>query len=594
MNCTPHEVRDTGDGTRGQWEQIDATNERAWTLRYSDAREGIRLAEEARDAARSCRYTCGEAYALRNAGACHCVLLEHDAALADLEEAGRLFRELRDDVGTATVLNWTGNVYWRRAEYPAALRAQMDALAIQRAAGDSVGEGDTHNYLGNIYYALSDFPRALQHYRESLELKEAQADTRGVSQALNNIGNVHGYQGQYAIALELHMRVLALTRDLGDLLGEGVALENVGSTYDRLGDYQRAVQFYEAALHQTRVTGDQLTHADTLSALGGVQRKLGEISLALKLHREAVDTALAVGNAYVEADARIELGQSLAASGDQGTAAIEFRAALALAERVKSPRIAYEAHLALSAAFEASGDLVSALEHIREHYRLKDEVHGAETERRIQALLVHAEIERSQHEAELLRARNDALAAANEEKARLLDTLRAQADELERLTREDALTGVCNRRQLDALLALEWERARRFGRQLAAAMVDVDHFKAVNDGWSHATGDAVLRQVAAVLREGTRAVDVVARYGGEEFVLLLVETAPEPAASLCEKLRAALEAHDWPSLAPGLRVTASFGVAGNAEADGPENLLAAADARLYAAKRAGRNRVVAE
>ncbi|MFL5383519.1 MAG: diguanylate cyclase [Longimicrobiaceae bacterium] len=86
-------------------------------------------------------------------------------------------------------------------------------------------------------------------------------------------------------------------------------------------------------------------------------------------------------------------------------------------------------------------------------------------------------------------------------------------------------------------------------------------------------------------------MDVAGRWGGEEFVLLLVETPPERAAGLCEKLRAAVEAHDWSALAPGLAVTLSLGVAGNGEAADPAALLAAADARLYQAKRAGRNRV---
>ncbi|HEU4557785.1 MAG TPA: diguanylate cyclase [Longimicrobium sp.] len=577
----------TGDDARAA---IDALNERAWETRFSDAAEAARIAGQAREAARAAGYARGEAYALRNSGGCRCMLLQHDAALADLEAAARIFEELNDPVGRASALSWTGNVHWRRSQFSAALRLHTEALALQRQAHDRAGEGDTLNHLGNVYYHLSDFPRALEHYRASLAIREATGDARGLSHALNNIGNIHGRLGQYAAALEHHVRALELKRVVGDRVGEGIAMLNVGATYAALGDHHQALGFYHGAL---QTTDDALLRGNVLLSLGDAHRTLDDLPTALDFYWQAIDAASSSGNAFLEAEARVGLGQALT-TNDPAAAVDELRAARELAERIESPRIVYEAHLALSAAYEAAGDLAAALEHFRAYHRVEDEVNGAEAERRIQALLVQSEIERSQREAELLRTRNEVLAAANEEKARLLDTLRAQAAELERLTREDALTGVFNRRHLDTELALEWERARRFGRHLAAVMVDVDHFKAVNDGWSHATGDAVLRQVARLLRDGTRAVDVVGRYGGEEFLLVLVETPAERAALLCEKLRAAIEAHDWGTVAPGLRVTASFGVAGNTAADTPAALLAAADACLYAAKHAGRNRVVAE
>jgi diguanylate cyclase (GGDEF)-like protein len=203
-------------------------------------------------------------------------------------------------------------------------------------------------------------------------------------------------------------------------------------------------------------------------------------------------------------------------------------------------------------------------------------------------------VRQSQREAEILREKNEALTRADEEKARLLEQLRIQAAELERQTREDGLTGIFNRRHLDNLLAVEWERAVRFSRAMTVAMLDVDHFKQVNDRFSHAAGDEVLRTVARILRENTRGVDVVARYGGEEFCLILVETRLDEGAQLCERLRARIEAHDWSEVRPGLAVTVSVGVAGLHEAEAPDTLLAAADVRLYAAKHAGRNRVCGE
>jgi diguanylate cyclase (GGDEF)-like protein len=147
---------------------------------------------------------------------------------------------------------------------------------------------------------------------------------------------------------------------------------------------------------------------------------------------------------------------------------------------------------------------------------------------------------------------------------------------------------------LDSELLKERERARRFGHPLAVAMLDIDHFKSINDRFSHSLGDEVLRTVARLLRESCRLSDVVGRYGGEEFVLLLPETSVANAALLCEKLRRRIELHGWRSLHPELAgVTISIGVA----AEGHETCaavldgLAFADQQLYRAKREGRNRV---
>ena len=130
-------------------------------------------------------------------------------------------------------------------------------------------------------------------------------------------------------------------------------------------------------------------------------------------------------------------------------------------------------------------------------------------------------------------------------------------------------------------------------REIAVLMIDVDHFKLVNDEYGHAAGDQVLRAIADTLRANTRAFDSLARYGGEEFVVVMPGTEPEDASLAAERLRAAVEALPF-VLGAGIhpRLTVSIGVACCQEMPvTPEALLHAADAALYAAKRAGRNRV---
>ncbi len=153
----------------------------------------------------------------------------------------------------------------------------------------------------------------------------------------------------------------------------------------------------------------------------------------------------------------------------------------------------------------------------------------------------------------------------------------------------DPLTGLRNRRALDARLASEGERARRYSLPLALVLLDVDFFKAYNDSFGHPTGDRVLEQLAGILMAMRRTGDFVARHGGEEFALLVTNTGLEGARFAAERLRRAVEEAEWPHRP----VTVSLGVAVLEPGMSDLQLMAAADDALYRAKQEGRNRVCA-
>ena len=155
---------------------------------------------------------------------------------------------------------------------------------------------------------------------------------------------------------------------------------------------------------------------------------------------------------------------------------------------------------------------------------------------------------------------------------------------LERLSNEDALTGLGNRRRWDERLAAACERARGDGSAVAVILADVDRFKQVNDRYGHAGGDTALREVAALLTRHVRGGDLVARLGGDELAVLLPDTDASRAAHLAERLRSAVGALQPPGFAPG-DVTLSLGVAAAAGSQAqPERLMSEADAQLYRAK----------
>ena len=163
---------------------------------------------------------------------------------------------------------------------------------------------------------------------------------------------------------------------------------------------------------------------------------------------------------------------------------------------------------------------------------------------------------------------------------------------LDAAARVDPLTGLMNRRAFSEIADRDWSRAMRGERRLSMLLLDLDHFKSINDLYGHRAGDAALRKVADALTREVRLGDVVCRFGGEEFIILMPDTAGGAAYAVAERLRLAI-AGLTEELAPGMPISVSIGVAEKSAADATwEQLVAAADKVLYAAKQAGRNRVV--
>lgn len=157
--------------------------------------------------------------------------------------------------------------------------------------------------------------------------------------------------------------------------------------------------------------------------------------------------------------------------------------------------------------------------------------------------------------------------------------------------RLDALTGLLNRRTLEDYLDWMFQRCRALHEPLSVVMVDVDHFKRVNDQWGHSTGDFVIKEIAARFKDGFRPTDLLARYGGEEFGLILPYTNEQEACTVGERIRTAVVSDRFMCRDQPIQVTISVGIAQSAEdMETPSVLIDRADRALYAAKQGGRNR----
>lgn len=246
-------------------------------------------------------------------------------------------------------------------------------------------------------------------------------------------------------------------------------------------------------------------------------------------------------------------------------------------EKTKSGALDFTYFILLTAQSEKK-QIVQGLEAGADDYLTKP-YDTAELLARVRAGLRLRELQRQ------LAARNLELTRANEE-------VLALNRRLEALANTDGLTELCNRRYFLERFDQAWNQARRENRTLGCIMLDVDRFKSVNDTHGHAAGDLVLKAVAQICRRIVRSYDLVARLGGEEFCALLFPTDATGMPSLAERMRAEIEAAAVPTDSAVLQVSASFGVAlMNESHHAPAELIAAADALLYLAKKNGRNQI---
>jgi len=208
---------------------------------------------------------------------------------------------------------------------------------------------------------------------------------------------------------------------------------------------------------------------------------------------------------------------------------------------------------------------------------------------RTEVLVLQFDVERLRKDREIDRLTNVELARAYRELRELNRQLERQAVELQRLSNLDGLTGLHNRRALDARLETELARSRRSGAPLSLLMLDIDDFKEVNDRFSHTVGDEVLKHLAQLMCSQLRDVDLCARFGGEEFVVVMPDTGTSGAVEVAEKLRGVIESESWDGLHHRIQLTVSLGVASLRPQEDGSTLLARADAMLYRAKRLGKN-----
>lgn len=434
-----------------------------------------------------------------------------------------------------------------------ALPEAMWALGRARSLGAPGLVSRSLSSLAGVVELLGDHPHAVTLLHKADE--EAQRDSDKVA--------------QFAAVVNLAGALCRSGRTLAHLPGPLAPTEaQAADLREALAVVQRAKALAQGHVRWEMVCAE--IECLSLEALG----RLAEMRAAVDRHR-----ALAIQAKAPDARAESELLHAdwLLASGRalEACEALDQQVDAAAAQRNEGCRrwwwrSRYRAFKAAGADAQALAALEAMVVQVRRDRELSLNA---------QARVLLGEVRMEIAQQELAQLRREA------------QELRERADVATQTSLLDPLTGLANRRALDARLRAVLPMGPDPAEGFSLALIDIDHFKQINDGWGHDVGDTVLCEIAMLLAGGVRGGDFVARIGGEEFVVLLWGQALDDASLACERLRQQVQAHDWSRFVPGRQVTVSMGLACAQPLDDAAQLLRRADQWMYAAKREGRNRL---
>jgi diguanylate cyclase (GGDEF)-like protein len=502
---------------------------------------------------------------------------------------------------------------------------------------------------GTILETVSDNAQARDRYERAVQVATATADKEMLAGALFARGYLLGLQGQYAAGLNDLKRAAALFEEINLPLHALTTLNSIAILYNRMGDYAQAIHIYDRALKAQRDAGMRREQAVTLHNLGRANENLLEWDAAAQAFQESLAISRELSYARGEAYALRGLGAVANAKHDPWGALATLERARVLQRQTPDARLHAQIQLARGIALHQLrrlSDSVSALEEALQIFRQADSLNelrathaelaavladtgnwrdgyahlakSKETaerlfrnqiDQRFTTLKVEFDTARKEKENALLVRENEAnqKALIQERRARrlqatvivltvalaaLLATLAIHqwrtTRSMRTLAMTDELTGVPNRRAVLARLGRLLEAPN--GRTHAMLIIDIDHFKAINDQHGHPEGDEALKLVAACLRGQVHEPAFIGRLGGEEFVVVLPHSDAEAGLRLAEVFRQTVTAIDTRRWLVDRRLTVSIGLTVSKLAgDTPSQMLQRADAALYDAKRAGRN-----
>jgi diguanylate cyclase (GGDEF)-like protein len=511
--------------------------------------------------------------------------------------------------------------YYCRGDYQENIASPNDALAdydrgigLARDMEDSALLATGLSNRGQMLSIIGVHGKALADLLESRRLFEQLGLTEPASQSFLNIGTAYRRLGYPDKAREYLKQSIEHSEHVGDHGTLGASLAQLGFIDEESGHYDNALAAEQRSLEMTVANGDRSNIASTKVSIASVLNHLHRYQDALKTLDEAEAEFAAIGDHSYDGMASTMRGSALAGLGQHRKAIESFTRAETTTDIQSNPRYQEILYDAKARSLEASGQPALALEAYKRYLTAHEEVTRQRTDEQAQMLREQFDSDRSNLENARLKAEQ----TLKDRQVEALQRVRAwqqaamvllaillallalfvirQLGRLrswKRMASIDPLTGVANRRGVEQFTALAMREARVRREPLSVLAIDIDEFKRINDSLGHAAGDKVLIAIARACEEALREGDLLGRIGGEEFLVVLPRGAVDHAADIAERLRRRVETLPLDEIAANLRATVSVGVAEMSAGDsGFPDLEQRADAALYRAKAAGRNRVV--
>lgn len=533
-------------------------------LAYSD--EALRLARDARDVASEARaMLCRAAYIMLTSGS--------QRGLPEIEKAIALLRDTDEQQLLAEALEVRGDIRSLLGEQAKAMLDFQRARAAYRSAGIDREVEPLMLSIAVAYRRMGDWPQAQRHFTAAVKRMQDKGDWESVGTNLIQLGFLHGESG-------FPDKALAAFRE-----AERVAIKH-DDPYN--------------------INAARLGVAES-------QIALGQPDAALVTLQQARAGFAAEHDASSEDMLLMLTGQALARKGLHAEALKRYQQALPLIRQDGNERYLAILFKAQAASKEALGDAGAALDDYKRYIDLQMKLQGKMRLEQSRMLEYEYEIRRRDFENQRLRAE----ATVKQQEVAALEAVRRwqwlaiglgvlltgllallarrqwhKSRRLRDLTLLDPLTGIANRPGIEREAARALDESIRDGTPLSLLMLDLDHFKSINDRYGHAAGDKVLRAITTVWQAQLRGRDPLGRVGGEEFVVVCPDTTLEQALVVANRLRESATALRFDEIDPALRVSVSIGAAQARKAgDSCDALLDRADTALYRAKQQGRDRV---
>jgi diguanylate cyclase (GGDEF)-like protein len=343
-----------------------------------------------------------------------------------------------------------------------------------------------------------------------------------------------------------------------------------------------AVSRLQVIIERASRSQNDLLQGYSLELCARIYLATKQFSHASQLFYELLYLARQLPNNRLEISALYGLGETYLRQ-EAYTIAVDYLSqAHQTNSELQNQRIQTAIYLGLSKVYEAHANPIEALVYYKKFQQAEREYLSYLFHQHLQVVALEFEIEKNKQQAELFHLRTEELKRKNE-------ALERKAANLQKEAHIDALTGLANRRLIDRKLH-DWIESPQTINLLIIA-IDIDHFKQVNDQFSHPVGDFVLQEIANLLRRSSRPNDLLGRYGGDELIIVCRNIDPLYTYKICERVRSAIQNHAWQTIAPFLKVTASLGYTLISPPTTAKEGIALADKQLYIAKQNGRNQV---